>query len=100
MIRGTTPKHIFKTALPAENIKNWLIVYAQDKQVILKKRKDDCELSGSTITVRLTQEDTLKFECGKSVQIQIKVLTTSGDVFASFVDLKHIYTCLDDEVLE
>ena len=38
---------------------------------------------GTTLTVTLTQEETLKFEEGGNVEIQLRAVTTTGAVLAS-----------------
>lgn len=78
MIRGTTPTHTFEIPFNTSMIASVRVVYAQDDAVIVTKCTEDCIFDGNTINVTLTQEDTLKFDCKKCVQIQLRVLTTGG----------------------
>lgn len=100
MIRGTTPTHTFTLPFDVSTIKSLVIVYAQNGTEVLKKEMDDCQMNGTDITVRLTQEDSLKFNANGSVQIQIKVLTTAGEALASYIQTVPVLECLIDEVLK
>ena len=100
MIRGTTPTHIFTIPFDVALIADLRISYAQCGKEILTKTKNDATLDGNTITVTLTQEDTLKFECSKRVaDIQVKVLTVEDDVVISDVITLNVERCLNNEVL-
>lgn len=102
MIRGTTPTHTFTitSGLDASVIRNLKITYSQRGKVVLEKTKADATLDGSAIKVRLTQEDTFKFDCTALVEIQIRVLTTDGTVSATDPMQVSVNRCLDDEVLK
>lgn len=100
MIRGTTPTHIFNLPFDVEKISEVRVIYAQRDKPILIKTEKDCTLQDQTIKVNLTQEDTFKFDHRKEVQIQVRVLTTTGDVLTSYIQSVDAYKCLKDEVLE
>lgn len=100
---GTTPTHSFNIPKDIyEKIKDVQIVYSQNNNIILKKRKNDfgVSLKDGKITVRLTQEETFKFDETKNfVNIQIRVLTVGNDCFKSKVIVDTVGRCLDKEVL-
>lgn len=99
MIRGTTPTHIFTIPFDTDTIADLRISYAQcGKEVVVKTLKD-AKLNGATITVDLTQEDTLKFDCSKQVLMQVKVLTLGGEVLSSDIIVVNVGQCLNSEVL-
>lgn len=100
MIRGTTPTHTFNIPFDTSLVDEVKIVYAQDEVVILEKTTSDCSLDDTKICVTLTQEDTFKFDCKKVVEIQLRVLTTGGEVLASVPEKVGVSKCLDNEVLE
>ena len=100
MIRGTTPTHTFTIPFEVSEIKTVKITYAQDDVVVCEKTMSDCELTGTTISTVLTQEDTFKFDHTKDVQIQLRILTISGQALASIVEKVGVSRCLDDEVLQ
>lgn len=99
MIRGTTPTHTFVIPMEAAGIKCVKVIYAQDDDTIVEKSTSDCTLEGNTISTVLTQEETLKFDCKKAVQIQIRVLTHGGQALASVIEKVGVSKCLDSEVL-
>lgn len=97
---GTTPTHIFKHKLNPHLISKVRIIYSQDDEKILVKEHEDCTVVEGTIKVKLTQEDTLKFDYKKPVEIQVRVLTVSGDCPTSAIKVISAGRCLDDGVLE
>jgi hypothetical protein len=99
MIKGTTPTHTFNVPLSAENIKKVKITYEQDGTKVLTKRENDCDIEDCKVTVRLTQEETLKFNHEKLVSIQIRLLSTADDALTSYPFLINATECLDNEVL-
>jgi hypothetical protein len=99
MIRGTTPTHVFKIPIDPSMVASVRVVYAQDDAVIVKKCTDDCTFDGNIISVTLTQEDTLLFDCKKCVQIQIRVLTIEGESLSTRPMSLTVEKCLDGEVL-
>lgn len=98
MIKGTTPTHTFTIPFDVSGIEKVKIIYAQDDVVVCEKT--DCVLKGTTIQTTLTQEDTLKFDHKKAVQIQLRILTAGGQALASVIEKVGVSKCLDNEVLE
>lgn len=99
MIRGTTPTHTFTLPFDASFIKCVKVIYAQNDKVIFSKETTDCTLSGNTVTTKLTQADTLAFDCHYAVQIQVRALTLGDDALASDIYTVSVGKCLDGEVL-
>ena len=100
MIRGTTPTYTFDIPLDASSIADLRLSFAQEGTELVKKTKNDVKLEGQKITIKLTQEDTLKFDHEKSaVQIQLRVLTTGGDVMTSNIMTVNVWQSLNEEVL-
>lgn len=83
MHRGTTPTHKFTFDFPKENIGSIYITYMQNKQVRFEKSKDDITFEDGTVSVKLTQEETLKFTVTGDVEIQIRFTDTSDNAYAS-----------------
>lgn len=100
MIRGTTPTHYFTAPCSDENIEKVNVLYAQDDKLLFKKITEDCKIDGSIITVQLTREETLKFNHKKPAQVQAVILTTSGDIIESLVEVIGVDKLLDDGVIE
>ena len=124
IIRGTTPYHNFILPILAEDIKEVYVTYLQNKEVILDKGKEDVEIndlvdlyenasmeelpeevsSSCQLTVHLTQEDTLKFHFYPAAEkniavVQIRVLTTEGEAYASEPIHERIFGILKDGVI-
>ena len=99
MIRGTTPTHTFTLPFDTALIRRIKIIYSQNDKKIFCKETEDCVLSGNVVSTKLTQEETFLLDCKKLVQIQIRVVTTAGEVLATDEMVVTIDKCLDDEVL-
>ena len=104
MFRATTPTHIFTLPFNTGQIKEIRITYQQGGATVLQKTEADCTLTGNEIKVMLTQEETLLFaatnrETDNRISIQLRVLTTTGQVLASEIEKVFAYACLDEEVL-
>lgn len=100
MRRGTTPTITF--TLPFDTagvIKDLRASFAQDNEIIIEKKIVDCTLDGNTVSVDLSQEDTLKLTHDKAVKIQVKILTIDGQVIASIPRSVPCGEILNTEVL-
>ena len=80
MIRGSTPTHVFRLPISTELIKALRITYVQKQKTVLEKTEQDVTMDGTTISLRLTQEETLAFNAECRVKIQLKVLTVNEEV--------------------
>lgn len=100
MIRGTTPTHIFELPFDTDLIDKVKVVYAQDDRVVFTKEQAECTLEANVVSVKLTQEETLKLDCRKYVQIQLRVLTKEGEALASEIKTVDVKKCLESKVLE
>ena len=98
MFRATTPTHIFALPFDTSQLKEIRVTYAQGGETILSKTEADCTLNGKEIRIQLTQEETLLFK-PERVYIQLRVLTTDGNVMASNIATVYADNCLDEEVL-
>jgi hypothetical protein len=99
MLQGTTPIDIFTLPCDTSTLIKIKVTYTQDDQVILTKTKDECELDGKQVKVKLTQEDTFKFDATKHYKVQIRAVTVKGDVVGSIPKTSAMVVCLDNEVL-
>ena len=99
MIRATTPTHIFNLPFETSTIKELMISYAQRRNVVIEKFKDDCVFDGKMIALTLTQRDTLKFSDRRPVEIQLRVVTTSDTALAGDITEIEIGRVLDGDVM-
>ena len=122
--RGTTPYHSFVLPLKTEDISQVYVTYLQNNEVILDKSISDVEIAdiedeyenasmnepledfvpSCELTVHLTQEDTLKFHFYPAAEkniavIQIRVLTTEGEAYASEPIHERIFGVLKEGVI-
>lgn len=100
MRRGSTPQHSFRCPYAAKDLAEIRVIYAQDKQPVVVKTKEDCELDGTALFVRLTQEDTLKFMAGRPVEVQIRLLFRDGSSISSNIITMGVERLLEDEVMK
>ena len=96
---GTTPIHTFVLPFDDSFISKVRVIYKQLDKVILKKETEDCTIEGNVVTVKLTQEETFRFDYNYFVHIQIRVLTSGNESLKSDIIMKGLTECLDDEVL-
>ena len=122
--RGTTPYHSFVLPLKTEDISQVYVTYLQNNEVILDKSISDVEIAdieneyenasmnepledfvpSCELTVHLTQEDTLKFHFYPAAEknvavVQIRVLTTEGEAYASEPIHERIFGVLKEGVI-
>ena len=110
MYRATTPKHIFAFDVdPETTFKQILITYSQGDQIVLEKTKADLTFDEErdchnmyVCWLRLTQEEANLFDRNKSTayQVQVRVLTYSGEAVAFPIERRSVDAVLNDEVLE
>lgn len=100
MIRGTTPTLSFELPFAVSTLSEyWVTVSQRYDNIRIDKDSSDCTASGSTITVTLTQEETLRLVPDKPVFIQLRMLTTDGDAKASEVFKTMVTDALREEVI-
>lgn len=100
MIRGTTPTYTFEVPVDMASIKSVRITYAQGRNIVLTKQIEDCTMQDGTITVTLTQQETLRFAESANVGIQLRVLMDDGLALSTSVMYVTVGACLDNEVIE
>lgn len=77
----------FDTSLIAE----MYVTIAQGEKTVLEKTLSDCSCSGTSVSLALTQEDTLRLQQQphSRAEMQIRVRTTAGEALAS--DIMRVY---------
>jgi hypothetical protein len=75
------------------------VLYAQGDIIKIVKKECDVEMRGNTVTVTLSQADTLRLKCTIKTEVQIRVLTKDGTALASDIIRVNTDRCLSDEVL-
>lgn len=83
MRQGTTITHIFNLPFTTDVVVDIQISYEQNNTIKIEKTLAECVLNDKTISCKLTQLETLNFEVGSPVYVQVKVLLKDGNVLAS-----------------
>ena len=126
IVRGTTPYHTFVLPMESSQIEQIYVTYLQNNEVILDKGMSDIVLTDNdmetenasvepleseegeegytTVTIHLSQEDTLKFHFYPAAEkniavIQIRILDSSGEAYASDPIYERIFGILKDGVI-
>lgn len=98
MKRGTTQKLTF--TMPEEiSIGVLYITFKQGNKIVLEKTLDDVEVSGRTIVLPLTQDDTLRFDAPHAVYVQLRIRDTLGNAIASEIIRTDAEAILKDGVI-
>ena len=73
MIRGTTPTLTFTLPFDCSTLTKANIAFAQNGHVVLEKDLTECTVDGNTLTLTLSENDTLQLNSNhKVVEIQIR----------------------------
>ena len=124
IMRGTTPYHSFILPIKAEEIDKIYLTYLQNDKVILDKTNEDVtitdivdlyenasmeelteeELNSCQVVLHMSQEDTLAFKFYPAAEkniavIQVRLLTTDGEAYASDPVTERIMGVLKDGVI-
>lgn len=104
MIRGTTPTYTFKLSIDPEAIRSIWITFKQeltleDDRVLTKTMDDGVTYDGATVSLTLTQEETLGFKENIPIEIQGKVYTTDEKVMATSIKKDDCNRILCEEVM-
>lgn len=76
MIRGTTPTNVFNVDIDLTNAIAIYITYRQPRKLVaFEKSIHDIEVSPTSLSVKLTQEDTLKLKINKQPFPTVKTVT-------------------------
>lgn len=98
MVRGTTPTNIFSVNVDLRNADVIYISYSQQKRVVFEKTKADILVTENTLTVTLTQEETLAL-ADREVEIQIRARYLDGTAIASRIITTTAGAVLKDGVI-
>lgn len=85
MRRGTTPTHTFNTDIDLSEASVIWLTYKQGNNTLLTKEMPDMTITTESISVKLTQEETLMFNRNNTVRMQIRARFPDGSAIASNV---------------
>lgn len=104
MYRATTPTHTFTLPINTNTLSEILVSYKQGAVTLDKHYQDGTLPSGMTldgdkVIVKLTQDETKLFRPNAQADVQVRVLTASGDALASKRFGITVNSVINDEVL-
>lgn len=100
IVTGATPKHTFKINADLRDAEEIWITYKQGRHIRLNKSlSDGIEVTENSISVNLSQEDTLLFSQEQDVKIQIRARLSGGEAIASTIIHTTASECLRPEVI-
>lgn len=95
MRRGTTGNLRFRIPFNTNLVEQAFVTLKQCGSIVIEKTLSECILNENSISCRLTQADTLSLRAAQPVDIQLRLLTTSGDALAS-----EIFTEFPEDILK
>ena len=98
MRRGSTPTNTFTVDIDLTGA-TLFVSYEQKGCVVLEKTGSDLTVTATSITLELSQEDTLKFTTGE-VLIQIRYVFPNGQADASNIIKTTFERIIKDGVIE
>ena len=98
--QGTTPTHYFDLPFDCGVIAAIRVTYKQEDVIVLEKELADCSFEGNTVSVTLTQEETLGFDHEQVCKIQLHCKTLGGQALISKVFVKSINELLSGRELQ
>ena len=96
MRRGTTPTLIFDLPFDTSMITEAWVTVAQGGENVIDKTTVDCVFEGNSISVKLTQAETLALNSSTRTEIQLRVRTVDGDALASDIFTENAERILKD----
>ena len=101
MLRGTTPTLQF-TILDSVDLTQFAdgwVSLSQGAKIIIDKRLSDCECVYNTLSIKLTQEETLRLSSGTYTRIQLRLRDSQGNALASNIITVETGEILKDGVI-
>lgn len=80
MIRGTTPTVVYKFPFATSQFTKFRMYFIQGKDTILTKTEEDCLFLGKSVSVRLTEAETLLFTAKKRLETKARFQSADGTV--------------------
>ena len=94
--RGSTPTHIFHTAIDLSEADAVWLTYKQGSNVVLNKQIEDLVIDAESVTATLSQKEALMFSKNSKVRIQIRARFSNGVAVQSNI----VETDVDDVLKE
>lgn len=85
--------------IPVSEIKDILIVFQNDFEILIQKTLKDCTVDGETLVFRLTQAESLQLSRGKVARKAV-IITTDGTRLESCPSYISVGPTIKNEVME
>ncbi len=95
---GTNQPEKITLPISVDLIKTLEMTYKQN-ETVLRKHKDDVELSGNKVTIPFTQEETFMFEPEIPLKSQLRLVTIYNEDLKSRIYTQYLEDTLSREVL-
>lgn len=99
MIRGTTPTLEFIIPFDTGQLAEAFVTLSQNGGIVIDKALTECNCEENKLSIRLTQEETLKLQCDCITEIQIRAKTLEGEAVASQIIKVNTERILKDGVI-
>lgn len=99
MIRGTTATLICTLPFEVNTLQYAYFTIMQDNVIVFDRQIECSHLSGDTIEVHLSQEDTLKLKEKHRAEIQLRAITVGGEAIASNIITTYVERILKGGVI-
>lgn len=103
MIKGTTPTITYNLPFESSLIKSAEIVVMYvdaNKEVLIVRNLADCTLGKTSISTKLTQEETLKLPAPSTCEVQLRIVTTDETILATVPEKVTVKRLLKEDVIE
>lgn len=97
--KGCTATNSFTVPFGKDEVDVLYITYQQRDKTVLEKTLEDCTFDEGIATVKLTQEETLKFESLLAVRIQIRARLKNNAAIKSNIISTDVDKILKDGVI-
>ena len=97
--KGCTSVESFKFPFDASDVKSIFITFKENGETIIEKTLDDCTFGEGVVSVKISQEDSLKFSDNAIVQVQIRVKLTNDETTKSNIMETYTDNILKDGVI-
>ena len=100
MFRGTTPTiQVNLSNVDFTNVSELWFTISQLGRVIINRELDEVTIEGTTITVTLTQEETLALRANANTRLQVRLLMNDGCAMATPITKLDVNGILKDGVI-
>lgn len=97
---STTPTHTFTfpNEIDPNSCTEIQLIYAQEKRTVIEKTKEDFEINGQIVSIKLEQNETRLFNPFQFVEIELWIKLADGTVPSPFRTTETVDTVLGGDI--